>query len=74
MLVLKKTMFDYYNCIKSLCHLKTLEKGFEKFILYYYNGMQKHERFVGFENTCSTATTYLILTSLNYLHFYARYC
>ena len=42
--------------------------------LYYYNGAQKHEGFVNFENTCSRAKTYLILTSLNYIHFYARYC
>ena len=31
--------------IKSFCHLKTLEKCFEKFILYYFNGAQKNERF-----------------------------
>ena len=32
MLVYQKTMFDRYYCIKSFCHLKTLEKRFEKFI------------------------------------------
>ena len=32
MLVYQKTMFDLYYCIKSFCHLKTLEKHFEKFI------------------------------------------
>ena len=26
MLVYQKTMFDRYYCIKSFCHLKTLEK------------------------------------------------
>ena len=31
-LVYQKTMFDRYFCIKSFCHLKTLEKRFEKFI------------------------------------------
>ena len=39
----------------------------------YYNGAQKHEGFVGFENACSKAKTYVVLTSLNYVHFYARY-
>ena len=32
MLMHQKTMFDHYYCIKSFCHLKTLEKHFEKFI------------------------------------------
>ena len=32
MLVYQKTMFDRYYCIKSFCHLKTLQKSFEKFI------------------------------------------
>ena len=45
MLVYQKTMFDGYYSIKSICHLKTLEKRIEKFILYYHNGMQKHEGF-----------------------------
>ena len=30
--VYQKTMFDRYYCIKSFCHLKTLEKRFEMFI------------------------------------------
>ena len=30
MLVYQKTMLDGYYCIKSLCHLKTLEKGLQK--------------------------------------------
>ena len=74
MLVYQKNMFDRYYCRKSFCHLKTLEKCFEKFILYYYNGVQKHEGFVDFENPCSRAKTCVILTSLNYVHFYACYC
>ena len=61
MLVYQKTMFDRYYCIRSFFHLKTLEKPFEKFILYYYNGAQKHEGFVGFENACFRAKTYAIL-------------
>ena len=54
----QKTMFDRYYCIKSFCHLKTLEKCFENVpFLYYYNGAQKHEELVGFENACSRAKT-----------------
>ena len=49
MLVYQKTMFGRYYCIKSFCHLKTFGKPFKKFILYYYNGGQKHEGLVGFE-------------------------
>ena len=43
-------------------------------LLIYYNGTQKHEGYVGFEKACSRAKTYVILTPLNYIHFYARYC
>ena len=32
MLVYQKTMFGCYYCKKSFCHLKTLEKHFEKLI------------------------------------------
>ena len=49
MLVHQKTMFDRYYCIKSFCHLKTLEKALKSSFLYYYNDAQKHEGFVGFE-------------------------
>ena len=42
--------------------------------LYYYNGAQKHEGLVGFEKACSRAKTYVILKSLNYVHFYTGYC
>ena len=68
MLVYQKTMFDRYYCIKSFCHLKTLEKRFKKFILFYYNGAQKHEGFVGFEEVRSRAKTYVILTFIS-MHF-----
>ena len=30
----QKTMFDRYFCIKSFCHLKTLEKRLEKLTFY----------------------------------------
>ena len=45
--------------MKSFCRLKILEEHFENFILYYYNGALKHEGFVGFENACSRANTYI---------------
>ena len=62
-------MFDRY-----FWTLENLGNRFEKIIVYYYNGAQKHEGFVGFEKACSRAKTYAILTSLNYVNFYARYC
>ena len=74
MLVYQQPMFDRSYCIKSFCHLKTLENSSKSSILYYYNGAQKHEGFQGFENACSKAKTYVIRTSLNNIHFYARYC
>ena len=70
----QKSTFDRYYCIKSFSHLKTLENGSEISFLYYYNGAQKHEGFGGLEKACSRAKTYVILTSLNYVHFYASYC
>ena len=70
MLVYQKTMFDRYNVLKSFCHLKTSKSSF----LYYYNGVEKYEGFVAFENACSRAKTYPILTTLNYVHFYGHYC
>ena len=75
MLVYQKTMFDRDYCIKTFRHLKTLERNASKSsFLYYYNSAQKHEGFVGFVKACSRAKTYVILTSLNYVHFYACYC
>ena len=72
----QKTMFGHYYFIKSFCLLKTLEKknASKSSFLYYYNGAQKHEGFVGFEKACSRANTYVILMSLNCVHFYARNC
>ena len=70
MLVYQKTMFDRYYCKKSFCHL---EKALKSSFLYYYNGSQKHEGFVGFEKPCLRAKTYVILTSLNYVNFYNIY-
>ena len=75
MLLYQKTMFDRYYCIDSFCHLKNFGKNASKSsFLYYNNGAQKHEGFVGFKKARSRAKTYVILTSLNYVHFYARYC
>ena len=59
---------------KVILSHENFEKKLRKVFLYYYNGTQKHEGFVGFENACSRAETYVILTSRNYVHFYARYC
>ena len=42
--------------------------------LYFYICAQEHEGFVGFEHACSTAKTYIILTSLKCGHFYVRHC
>ena len=75
MLVYQKTMFDCYYCIRSFWQLETLEKKASKiYFLYYYNDMQKCEAFIAFENTCSTAMTYGILASLDYVNFNAHYC
>ena len=43
MLGYQKTMFDRYYCIK------TLENASKSSYLYYYDGAQKHEGFMGFE-------------------------
>ena len=74
MLVYQKTMFYCKYCIKSFCLLKTLEKRFDNSFWYYYNGAQKPEGFIVFEKACTRAKTDVNLTSLNYVHFYARYC
>ena len=63
-------MLDLYYCIKPYCHLKTLENRFAKLVFYYYNNAEKHEGFLGFENACFRAKAYVIITSLNYFHFY----
>ena len=74
MLVYQKTMFDLYYCIKSFSSLENFRKALLKFIFVYYKSEQKHEEFAGFENACSRAKTYVIKTSLNYVHFSVRYC
>ena len=72
---ISKNMFDRLYCIKIFLSLENFGKNASQCsVLYYYNGAQKHEGFVGFENACSRVTTYVILTSLNYVHFYARCC
>ena len=72
MLMHKKNMFDRYYCIKSFCHLKLWTNASKSSFLYYVNGAQKHEGFKDFENACSRAKTYVILTSLNYVYSYVR--
>ena len=71
MLMYQKTMFDFYYCLKSFCLLKNTSKSL---FLFYYNGVHKHDGLVGFEKACFSTKTYVILTSLNYAHSYARYC
>ena len=74
MLVYQKAMFDRYYCM-SFCPLNSLLKCFEKFnFCIIYNGAQKPKGYVGFKKPCSTAGFNVILTSLNYVHFYASYC
>ena len=34
--------------------------------------VNKSIKVIGFENACSRAKTFVIITSLNYVHFYAR--
>ena len=76
MLMHLNIMFDRYYCIyKVILSLEeTMKNASKSSFLYYLDGAQKHEGFVGFENACSKANTYDILTSLNYVHSYARYC
>ena len=49
-LVYRKTMFGRCYCIKSFCHLKTLENASKSSFLYYYNGAQKHKGVKDLEN------------------------
>ena len=76
MLVYQKTIFDCYYCIMSFCHLKIVGKKntSKSSFLYYTNGAQKHEGFVGLENACCRGMTHVIIMSLNYVNFFARYC
>ena len=76
MLMRQKTIFDPYYCIFKviLSHENFGKTPRKTHFLFYYNGAQKHERFTGFENACSRAKTYVILTSLNYVNSFARYC
>ena len=66
MLVYQKTMFDRYYCRVIL----SLE-NFGKTLQNYYNGMQKHKGFVGFENACSRAKT---VCFCSYPHLIRLYC
>ena len=67
-------MFDRYYYTKSFCRLKIWVNGSKSSFLDCYYDAQEHEGFVGFKNACSRAKSYVILTSLNYVYFYARYC
>ena len=65
-LVYQKTMFDHFYLIQSL-PIENIGKMLWKVqnFCIAYNGVQKHEVFSGFENACSRALTFIILTSLN---------
>ena len=63
MLEYQKTIFDRYYCIKSFCHLKIWKIASKSSFLYYFNGAQKHEGFVGFEKAFFRAMDYVILRS-----------
>ena len=59
----QKTILDRYFCKKIILSLENFRKNGSKIsFLYYYNG-----RIHRFENTCSRAKTYVILTSLNHV-------
>ena len=62
-------MFDRYYCKSHFVTWKLWKSASKNYFLYYYNGAKKHETFIGFENICSRATTYFILTSLDYINF-----
>ena len=66
-------MFDHNYCIVILS-LENFGKSLRKFIFCITIMVQKQKAFIGFENPCSRPTTYIILTSLDYVHFYASYC
>ena len=74
MLMYQKTMFDRYYCTKSFNRLKLWKKRFERFIFVLLSCHKIREGFVGFEKACFRAKTYVILTLLNNVNFYARYC
>ena len=49
---------------KIIFSLENFGNASKSSFLYYYNGAQKHEGFLGFENACSRAKTYAIKASL----------
>ena len=57
------------NHVKRYYCIKALENASKSSFLYYYNGTKKHEGFLGFENACSRAKTYIILTSFSCISF-----
>ena len=78
MLEYQKTMFDRvfvcFFCIKSFCHLKTLEKTLRKVHFCITLMVRKRMNDSVLPKTCFRAKTYVILTSLNNLRLYERYC
>ena len=75
MLMYKKTMSLSLLLYKIVFSLESFGKMLSKSsFLYYYNGVLKHEGFIGFEKVFSRAKPSIILMSLNYVHSYADYC
>ena len=50
MLVYQKTMSDRYFCMNFFLSLENFGNPSKISFLYYYNGVQKHEEFVGFHS------------------------
>ena len=57
---------------KVILSLKNFGKTLQK--VHFCITKMARKRICRFWNACSRAKTYVILTSLNYLHFYASYC
>ena len=58
MLVYQKTMFDHFLLHKVILSHENFGKNtLKSSFIYYYDGAQKHEGFIGFENLCSRAKT-----------------
>ena len=66
----QKNMFDRYYCMKLFCFLE-ISKNASKIQIFCIThvGTHRHE---GLKNASSGAKTYIILTWLNYVHFYAH--
>ena len=70
----QKSMFDRYYCIKNILSLENFGKNLSKSSFSCtYNGAERYVTCIRFENAASRAKTNVILTSLNYVRYCARY-